>query len=102
VSAELSARRTAAAAVLADFRSEYGKFLADPVNLRAPDYPVWVLRLAAELGSVLQRLEAEAAEPGPAAQLAEVRAVLDAFDWEGDDRQYALEKIDGIVNGVTR
>ena len=35
----------------------------------------------------------------PAAQLAEVRAVLAAFDWEFDDRQYALEKIERIVTG---
>lgn len=32
-------------------------------------------------------------------RMAEVRAVLDAFDWEADDRQYALEKIDRIVAG---
>lgn len=36
-------------------------------------------------------------EAGQARQLAEVRAVLAAFDWETDDRQYALEKIDRIV-----
>ena len=32
------------------------------------------------------------------AQLAEIRIVLEAFDWETDDRQYALEQIDDIVN----
>ena len=32
-----------------------------------------------------------------AAKLAEVRDVLAAFDWERDDRQYALEEIDRIV-----
>jgi hypothetical protein len=32
------------------------------------------------------------------ARLAEIRLVLDAFDWETDDRQYALEQIDDIVN----
>lgn len=37
-----------------------------------------------------------------AAQLASVRAVLDAFDWEHDDRQYALEHIDDILNGRPR
>ncbi len=35
----------------------------------------------------------------PAAQLAEIRAVLAAFDWEHDDRQYALEAIERITNG---
>ena len=34
-----------------------------------------------------------------AAKLARVREVLAAFDWECDDRQYALEAIDGIVSG---
>jgi len=34
-----------------------------------------------------------------AEKLAEVRAVLDAFDWTTDDRQYALEQIEDIVNG---
>ena len=32
-----------------------------------------------------------------AAKLAKVRAVLVAFDWERDDRQYALEEIERIV-----
>jgi hypothetical protein len=30
-------------------------------------------------------------------KLAAVRAVLAAFDWEHDDRQYALEEIEHIV-----
>jgi hypothetical protein len=33
------------------------------------------------------------------AKLAAVRDVLSAFDWESDDRQYALEEIDRIVMG---
>jgi hypothetical protein len=33
-----------------------------------------------------------------AAKLARVRSVLAAFDWEHDDRQYALEEIDAIVS----
>jgi hypothetical protein len=32
-----------------------------------------------------------------AAKLAEIRAVLAAFDWEHDDRQYALEAIADIA-----
>ena len=32
-----------------------------------------------------------------AAALAEIRAVLAAFDWEFDDRQYALEHIERIA-----
>ena len=31
--------------------------------------------------------------------LAEIRALLAAFDWEHDDRQYALERIEMIVGG---
>jgi len=31
-------------------------------------------------------------------KLAEIRAILAAFDWERDDRQYALEAIDAILN----
>jgi len=30
-------------------------------------------------------------------RLAEIRAILAAFDWEHDDRQYALERIEMIV-----
>ena len=31
------------------------------------------------------------------AKLAAVRGVLSAFDWEHDDRQYALEEIERII-----
>jgi hypothetical protein len=31
-------------------------------------------------------------------RLARIRAVLAAFDWEFDDRQYALEEIDRLAN----
>jgi hypothetical protein len=34
------------------------------------------------------------------AKLAAVRAVFSAFDWEHDDRQYALEEIERIVTAV--
>jgi hypothetical protein len=37
-----------------------------------------------------------------AAQLAEVRLVLEAFDWATDDREFALEQIDEIVRGDER
>ena len=33
------------------------------------------------------------------AQIAEIRAILAAFDWERDDRQLALEAIERIVQG---
>ena len=99
MSAELAARRTAAAAVLADFKRATDAYLDDPVKAAPrPDYSMWAWRLSSELRSVLQRLDDEDGEQGPAAQFAEVRAVLEAFDWETDDRQYALEKINAIVN----
>jgi prevent-host-death family protein len=31
-------------------------------------------------------------------RLAEIRAILAAFDWEHDDRQYALERIEMIAD----
>ena len=142
MSAELAARRTAAAAALGDFRRAADAFIDDPTRtVPRPDYSLWAFRLASELLSILQRLETEAAEatsaptaridrsaclasscpppkltecqwpkcvpPAPtrpgvdlaAGRLAEVRGVLEAFDWERDDRQYALEQIEAIVNG---
>jgi hypothetical protein len=106
VSAELAARRTAAAAVLGDFRRAADKFTGDTTRtVPRPDYSMWAWRLSSELASVLRRLEAEDAEAAPdpaAAQLARVRAVLRAFDWEAGDRQYALEQVGKIVNGDGR
>jgi hypothetical protein len=90
VSAELEARRTAAAALLADYqRAAEGADVAD----RA----MWGARLADALGYLL----AAPSDPGSAeaAQLAAIRAVLAGFDWEFHDRQLALEEIDRIVGG---
>lgn len=90
MSAELAARRTAAAAVLADFRRALAT--TPPGNGHGMHY--WATRLADHLGQVLD------APADPAAgQLAQIRLVLDAFDWEHDDRQYALEQIDDILRG---
>jgi len=55
--------------------------------------------LAAAVRSLLEVIDES---EGDAGQLAEVRAVLDGFDWERDDRQYALEKIEQIVTGGAR
>jgi hypothetical protein len=90
LSAELAARRTAAAAVLGDYiRAAPGADVAD----RA----LWAARLADMLAAVLGALDVPAA--GTAEQLEEIRLVLEAFDWEMDDRQLALEEIDRIVSG---
>jgi hypothetical protein len=95
VSAELAARRTAAKAVLGDYVNGAGT--ADPIELS-----LWAARLADMLGHILAILDesdqAAAQFPAAAAQLAEIRLVLEAFDWETDDRQYALEQIGEIVN----
>ena len=96
MSAELAARRTAARAVLGDYLNGAGT--ADPDELS-----MWAARLADGLSHVLAVLDggdqAVAQFPAAAAQLAEIRLVLEAFDWETDDRQYALEQIVEIVNG---
>ena len=59
-------------------------------------------RLAAELAETRrqlgQALAAAADLTDAAGQLAEIRAVLDAFDWEHSDRQYALEKIERLAS----
>ncbi len=94
MSAELAARHTAATAVLADFRREAIAGLDD--EGQPPDYPVWAVRLATEVRSLVEQLDCETAEH----QLEQIRLVLDSFDWETDDRQYALEQIDDILRGV--
>jgi hypothetical protein len=95
VSAELAARRTAAAAVLAGYLSGAGT--ADPNALSMA-----AARLADALAHLLAVLDegdqAAAQFPAAAVQLAEIRLVLDGFDWEYHDRQLALEAIDEIVN----
>lgn len=96
MSAELTARRTAAGAVLRDYVNGAGTADPDALSMAAA-------RLADALGHVLAVLDDgdRAAEQFPAAavQMAEIRLVLEAFDWETDDRQYALEQIDQIANG---
>jgi hypothetical protein len=99
VSAELAARRTAAAAELAAFRRAADEFIDDATRaVPRPDYSMWAFLLGQHLGSLLQPLEA--AEPElAAAKLEEIRTVLQVLDSETGDRQYALEQIDAIVNG---
>ena len=92
MSAELAARRTAAAAVLADY--------AEACAARRRRRPGAVGRPARRHARrCCSPRSAQPRRPGPAAQLEEIRLVLEAFDWETDDRQYALEQIDDIVNG---
>lgn len=58
--------------------------------------------LADELERVLEREQEwiRAASPD-AGKLAAIRAVLARFDWEHDDRQYALEEIDRIAGDAS-
>jgi hypothetical protein len=89
VSAEQAARRTAAAAVPTDYQRAM-------VGADVADRALWAGRLADMLALLLDGQDAPPA--GAAEQLEEIRLVLEAFDWETDDRQYALEQIDDIVN----
>ena len=88
MSAELQARITAAAAVLADYQRQ-------APTADVAERAMWGARLADMLAIVLAALDVEP----PAGQLAQIRLVLDSFDWETDDRQYALEQIDDIMRG---
>ncbi len=57
MSAELAARRTSAAAALADFRAAEAAYSRG--ERLAPSYPAWALRLAAELRQVLDGVAAD-------------------------------------------
>ena len=62
----------------------------------------YVKALADELERTLEREQEWVRLASPdAGKLAEIRAVLDAFDWETSDRQYALERIDEIAGGAS-
>jgi hypothetical protein len=96
----MQARRTAAAAALADFRREDDAFCAeDSYTLAVPDYGRHASRLATELASVLAPLAHEKPDPA-AAQLAQVQFVLEVLDWhDAGPFQDAMEQIEEIVNG---
>ena len=95
MNAVLAARRTAAEAVLAGYTAAVRT--ADVAG-RA----LWGAQLADVLAALLLALgdgDTAAPLPTPAAQLEEIRLVLEAFDWELSDRQLALEAIERIVSG---
>ena len=100
MTAGLEARRTVAAAVVAD----YHRALKAANDSREITWSHWAQKLALAVESLL-------AEPGPHAQLgaeaavqqlASIRNVLGAFDWETGDRQYALEWIARIAGAPVR
>jgi hypothetical protein len=60
--------------------------------------PSLLMRECAELRRLLgQVLGVLADRQAETRELAEIRAVLAAFDWETDDRQIALERIEQIA-----
>ncbi len=62
--------------------------------------PSLLMRECAELRRLLgQVLDVLAETRDAARRLAEIRAVLAAFDWERDDRQLTLERIEQIAGG---
>jgi hypothetical protein len=86
----------------ADERAELARtYLAEISGTSVEQLPPTVLmREVAELRRLLgQVLGILAGRQDEARQVAEVRAVFAAFDWEFDDRQYALEAIERIVTG---
>lgn len=85
-----------------DERAELARrYLAEARQRSVEQMPPTVLmREVAELRRLLGQVLAMLAErQDEARQLAEVRAVLAAFDWERSDRQLALEAIERIVTG---
>lgn len=94
--AELNARRTAAAAVLGDYKAALA---SAPVT--QPPGREWMLRLASVLEDLLDVLDEDARHPAESratvAAFDEVARILAAFDWEHDERQLALEAIERAV-----
>jgi hypothetical protein len=85
-----------------DERAELARRFLAEARQRSVDQlaPTLLMRECAELRRLLgQVLGIVAERQDEARQLAEVRAVFAAFDWEFDDRQYALEAIERIVTG---
>ena len=83
-----------------DERAELARRFLAEARQRPVDQlpPTLLMRECAELRRLLGQvlgLLAERQDEGR--QLAEIRAVLAAFDWEFDDRQLALEHIERIA-----
>ena len=93
--ARLSARRTAAAAVLAD----YTRQINDPHRgaITGYDWAVWAGRLASELQSLIAAID-DIPAGDFSVMVAEIRAIFQTFVWETGDRQAALERIEAIVH----
>jgi len=73
------------------------------VGLGQAELVAWVARMhgAAQLLDAFVRDHEQdgASEAGNTQRLDRIRVVLAKFDWEHDDRQFALEAIERIVDG---
>jgi hypothetical protein len=97
MNAELAARITAAKAADADCTAEVDASI-DGTGGPEPHWMELYFRICTEMRAVLGELAAiEQHRAGEAGKLDAIRGVLDAFDWETDDMQYALERIDEIA-----
>jgi hypothetical protein len=86
----------------ADERAEIARAYLATARERPVDQlaPTLLMRECAELRRLLGQVLAVLAErQDEARQLAQVRQLLADFDWEFDDRQYALEAIERIATG---
>jgi hypothetical protein len=86
----------------ADQRVTSAREFLDGARRRKVDQlpPSLLMRECAELRRLLgQVLDVLAERQANTRQLAEIRAVFAAFDWERDDRQLALERIEQIAGG---
>jgi hypothetical protein len=92
VSADDAVRVQQARAALKSFPSD-----AELARMPAAELVTWCVRMqgAAQLLDAYVRQ----AETDDAGCLREIRDLLAGFDWEHDDRQYALERIEMIVGG---
>jgi len=89
--------------VSADERAELARRFLDEARQRSVEQlpPTLLMREVAELRRLLgQVLDVLAERRDEAQRLAEIRAVLAAFDWEFHDRQLALERIEQITEAT--
>lgn len=87
----------------ADERAELARRFLDEARQRSVEQlpPTLLMREVAELRRLLgQVLDVLAERRDEAQRLAEIRAVLAAFDWEFHDRQLALERIEQITEAT--
>jgi hypothetical protein len=99
--AELAAQVTAARAIADDYSRVVDGFIDH--DGADPPWQTMYFRLQCELRRLAHglagALDDQQQAAGEAARLTAIRTVLCEFDWENDDRQLALERIDSIADG---